>query len=378
MKTLNIMIKPASSLCNMKCGYCFYADVSDKREIKSCGLISDETRSAILHQVEFETDSGDCVQFTFQGGEPTLVGLPFFESFVNEVKKWEKNINVSYALQTNGILIDEEWCKFLKENQFLVGVSFDILPECHDVARKDQEGNGTYKRVLNAIDLFNKYEIEYNVLCTLTNGIARHPQKVWKKMWQLGIKYVQFTPCLGELDDKEASAYALTPKRFATFYNQIFGLWYDAYKNGKFISIKLFDDIMNLLLLGIPTLCGINGTCQAQMVVEADGTVYPCDFYCLDEYRLGNVKVNRISEILNNEYVKNFINRPHMQPKVCSDCPYNAFCGGNCKRMQKEICCTGEDNYCGYRDLLDGCLGDFYKIAKQIINEKTGRNKNGR
>lgn len=373
MKSLNVMIKPASSLCNMRCKYCFYADVSNSREIKSCGIMSDETRDIILNRVEENLDNGDRIQFIFQGGEPTLAGLPFLRYFICSVQKWEKDIGVSYALQTNGFLIDEEWCKFLKENNFLVGVSLDILPDCHDEVRKDAEGNGTYKRILESIHLLDKYGVEYNILCTLTNAVARYPQKVWSRLVQLGIKYVQFTPCLGELTEEEPSPYALTPKRFASFYVQMFRLWYDAYRKGNLISIKLFDDILNLMVLGRPTSCGMNGTCQPQLVVEADGSVYPCDFYCLDEYRLGNLKVNSIADLLNNECVQSFVNRPHKQPDICNTCPYLAFCGGNCKRMQKEICCANADNYCGYRAFLDNCGAEFNKIATEIIYNKTRR-----
>ncbi len=370
MKSLNVMMKPASSLCNMRCKYCFYADVSSRREIISCGIMSPETRDALLSRVETYLDNGDHVQFTFQGGEPTLAGLSFFRDFVSNVKKWKKDIRVSYALQTNGMLIDEEWCAFLNENAFLVGVSFDILPDCHDEVRTDANENGTYKRILDSIHLFDRYKVEYNVLCTLTNTIARHPQQVWNRLVQSGIQYVQFTPCLGELDEQEPSPYALSPKRFASFYIQMFGFWYDAYTKGKFISIKLFDDILNLMVLGRPTSCGMNGTCQPQLVVEADGSVYPCDFYCLDEYKIGNIKERSLAELLNDPCVGDFVNRPHNQPNLCNGCPYRAFCGGNCKRMQKEICCAGADKYCGYFDLLNNCRAKFINIANEIVYSK--------
>ncbi len=369
MRNLNILIKPASSLCNMRCKYCFYADVSDNRKIKSCGIMSYETADMILNRIETDLDSGDRIQFIFQGGEPTLAGLPFFKEFISKAKKWKKGIKVSYALQTNGLFIDKEWCVFLKENEFLVGVSLDILPDCHDMVRIDAEGKGTYKRIMKTISLFDKYGVEYNVLCTLTNSIARYPQKVWNRIVQLGIKYVQFTPCLGELNLESTSVYALTPKRFASFYTSIFNLWYDSYRNGRIISIKLFDDILNLMVLGKPTLCGMNGVCQPQLVVESDGSVYPCDFYCLDEYKLGNLKKDSIDELLKSEHIRRFVNRPHKRPELCSRCQYLTFCGGNCKRMQKEVCCTDADNNCGYRDFLNNCGAELNKIANEIMNK---------
>ncbi len=367
MRNLNVMIKPASSLCNMRCKYCFYADVSDSREVKSCGIMTTEIRNLLLKRVEEEFDNGDGVHFIFQGGEPTFAGLSFFREFIETVKKWEKGIKVTYAIQTNAILLDEDWGAFLKENNFLVGISLDILPECHDNARLDAEGMGTYKKVLDAIHILEKHGVEYNVLCTLTNEVARFPQKVWNRLLKLGIRYVQFTPCLGELDERKNSSYELSPKRFASFYIQIFRLWYDAYKHGKYISIKLFEDIVNFMVLGIPTSCGMNGICQPQFVVEADASVYPCDFYCLDQYRLGNLKEQTVSQLLGNEQVQKFLNRSHNQPELCKACRYSSFCGGNCKRMQKEICCFKADSYCGYRDFLDNCGEEFNKIARKII-----------
>lgn len=367
MKSLSIMIKPASSLCNMRCKYCFYGEVSDIREVKSFGFMTEEVMRDILRMIEKDMDNGDRITFVFQGGEPTLAGIGFFEKFVSLVKGWRVNANVSYALQTNGILIDEKWCAFLKNNNFLVGVSFDILPENHDELRVDAEGTGTYKRVLHSVKLLEKYEVEYNVLCTLTNSIARCPQKVWNRILQFNIKYVQFTPCLGNLKNDANGVFALTPKRFATFYTVIFKLWYDAYKREKYISIKLFDDIINLLVLKIPTACGINGFCKPQFVVEADGSVYPCDFYCLDEYKLGNIKEQGFLDLLNSQNVQKFLSRPHTQPQACDECHYGHFCGGNCKRMQTEICSDESHGYCGYRDFLDKCGKDLLAISNEII-----------
>ncbi len=375
MKSLNIMIKPASSLCNMRCKYCFYADVANNREIKSCGIMTNEIRELLLKRVEEEFDDGDSVRFIFQGGEPTLAGLPYFREFIHTVQGWKKDIKVSYALQTNGILLDREWCSFLKENHFLVGVSLDILPECHDAVRLDAQGMDTYKRVLSGINLLEKHGVEYNVLCTLTNQIARFPQKVWNKLLELSIKYVQFTPCLGELDDSISSSYELSPRRFASFYIQLFRLWYDAYRQGRYISIKLFEDIVNLIVLGRPTSCGMNGICQPQFVVEADASVYPCDFYCLDQYKLGNLKKHSIAQLLNSDGVQKFMSRPHIQPQLCNGCRYISFCGGNCKRMQKEICSFRENSHCGYREFLDACGEGFNQIAKEIIYKNNIKRK---
>lgn len=368
MKIYNIMIKTASSLCNMRCKYCFYADVSKSRAVFSYGIMSEETMICILKNIKKGIQKGDRVNFAFQGGEPTLSGLDYFVRFTEVVSKWD-GILVSYALQTNAIGIDEKWCKFLKKHKFLVGVSFDILPEAHDCARVDVLGKGTYARVLQSIELLKKHKIDFNVLCTLTNSIARHPEKVWKQLLKLDVEYVQFTPCLGELDGNN-STYALTPKRFASFYTQIFTYWYNDYRAGKYRSIKLFDDVVNQMILGKPTSCGMDGSCRAQLVVEADGSVYPCDFYCLDEYKLGNLARQTIDELLLSQKVVEFLKCSNEKCDLCKNCTYFQFCGGNCRRMRAEICIGTDKSFCGYREFLDNCGITLVQLAREVVKNK--------
>ncbi len=363
MKNLNIMLKPASSLCNLRCKYCFYADVSSKREVESCGIMTSETMDGILTSIQGNMNPGDSINFAFQGGEPMLAGLEFFREFVNRVGTWNPGIKVSYALQTNGILMDEAWCRFLKEHRFLVGISLDVLSDYHDEVRIYPDGAGSYKAVSAAIHLLKNHQVDYNVLCTLTNTIARHPKQVWNWIMNSKVEYIQFTPCLGELDSREQSLYALTPKRFASFYISLFNFWFEEFRKGNYRSIKFFDDCVNLIMYGRPTSCGMNGNCQPQLVVEADGSVYPCDFYCLDNYRLGNLTVQSPIELLQTEEMKSCLLRTHNQPVLCQSCAYRRFCGGNCKRMQREICCSETDSYCGYQDFLNHCGDSLQKIA---------------
>lgn len=366
MKSVNIMIKPASSACNMRCKYCFYEDVANTRAFKNAGIMQNKTTDAMLSNIESALSSGDCVNFVFQGGEPTLVGLDYFKHFVAVAAKW-KGIKVSYALQTNGILLDADWCAFLKENDFLVGISCDLLPDMHNATRIDAVGDGTYKRVVNAIALLKKHKVEFNVLCTLTYFVARHPSKVWNQLEKLGIDYVQFTPCIGFIE--KFSDYALTPNRFAEFYIDLFGYWYKAYAQGKYRSIKLFDDVVNQLILKVPTGCGQDGKCRAQMVVEGDGSVYPCDFYCVDEYKLGNLAEQRLDEILSSPVIDSFVHREQLSlPKLCETCMYKGFCGGNCKRMRKEICVDASGSFCGYKAFLDKCGPTLAALANSHKN----------
>lgn len=364
MKNISIMLKPASSLCNMRCQYCFYADETKMRQVRSYGLMSNETLEKILRNIRSSLQPGDQINFAFQGGEPMLAGLDFYRYFVKLVDGWGKGIRVTYALQTNGLLLDEEWCRFLAGNHFLAGISLDLLPVCHDEARRNAQGQGTYGQVMEGIRLMEQYQVEYNVLCTLTRKIAKYPQKVWKVITKNDFRWVQFTPCLDELSGEQKSPYALTPQDFASFYIQLFACWLDDYRKGAYRSIKLFDDLVNYLGRGIPTSCGINGKCQPQLVVEADGSVFPCDFYCLDEYLLGNFTEQTLEEL----YLLSVQSEMRVREKnaFCRTCPYEQICGGGCKRMQQEVYCGGEGK-CGMRSFLDYSMRELRQIARSVM-----------
>lgn len=363
MKQLSVMIKPASAACNLRCKYCFYGDISRSRAIASHGIMKESVVDAMLENLRRELKPRDTITFAFQGGEPTLAGLAYFEHFVSVVAKWDPMIRVRYVLQTNGITLDNDWCRFLHEHRFLVGISMDILPREHDSVRVDPAGEGSWKPVCDGLALLKKHRVEHNVLCTLTNRIARHPREVWKQICKMDLEYVQFTPCLDDLEATERGVYALEPKHFSSFYRELFPLWLRDFRTGKYRSIKFFDDLVNLLAFGRITACGMTGQCQNQIIVESDGSVYPCDFYCLDSFCLGNIAKSPLSTLVTGAKAKEFVTRPHSQPKLCENCRFQRICGGNCKRMQSSICCVEDDDFCGYQDFLNSYYRDLAEIA---------------
>jgi uncharacterized protein len=366
MKNISITLKPASSLCNLRCRYCFYANVSSLREVRSYGIMSRETAERILDHTFCDLEAGDSVTFGFQGGEPTLAGLDFFKGFVDAAKSKSRSIAVSYALQTNGILLDDAWCGFLKENRFLVGLSLDALRACHDENRVDPKGKGTYRRVIDAKALLDKHRVDCNILTVLTAKLARHPQQVWAFMERQRIRHIQFIPCLSDLDSEEPSNCALSPRLFASFYSTLFALWKRSWDRGHYISVKLFDDLINMLASGSVNACGLRGECMTQIIVEADGSAYPCDFYVLDAYRVGNFREDRFSHIYESPVIRQFQQREHTQPRMCAKCPYLRICRGGCKRMQQEICCGPNDGYCGYQEFMNNCMPELMRVARQI------------
>lgn len=365
MKHLSLMIKPASSLCNLRCKYCFYADVSARREVASHGIMTRSVTEAVLKNVFQELDDGDALAIAFQGGEPTLAGLDFFKHFVEMAGGQGKRLSVSYALQTNGILLDREWCRFLRQNHFLVGLSLDGYAENHNQCRLNEKGGGTFAQVLAAKRLLDEERVSYNLLCTLTNSLARHPQRVWKFLLEEHVEYVQFTPCLGDLDSR-ADPWRLTPKRFYSFYASLFPLWLQGLRQGRYVSVKFFDDIVNLFVRREITACGIHGQCQIQNIVEANGAIYPCDFYVLDKYCGGNLAKESWHIVQERMLKANFLKSRENPPPECEACKYKKVCCGGCKRMSGAMYLDAT-GFCGYRQFLDDYGAELCSVGARLL-----------
>ena len=180
MPPISVLIKPASGICNMKCDYCFYCDEAKKRITKSYGFMTERTLKNVIRKTMLHADG--MISYVFQGGEPTLRGLEFFEKIIEYQKQYNKNrVYVSNAIQTNGYALNEEWAKFFKENHFLVGFSLDGTKENHDLYRHNTEGEGTYDRILKSINLMDAYGVDYNILTVVTKDTAEHISEIYKE-----------------------------------------------------------------------------------------------------------------------------------------------------------------------------------------------------
>ncbi|MGG5329477.1 SPASM domain-containing protein [Enterococcus sp. AZ163] len=370
MKHISVLIKPASSLCNLRCSYCFYANISSLREVRSYGRMKTDVTESMIKNIFVDLENGDSLSLAFQGGEPTLAGLEYFKNVVALVNAQEKRVQVNYAIQTNGVIINRQWCHFLKENNFLVGLSIDGHPLYHDMNRVDPRGRGTFRKVMQTKELFDEYGIEYNILCVLTKSLAREPQKVFQFIKEQTISFIQFIPCLDDLNATKRSTYALTPESFADFYQQLLCLWLKELEQGHYISIKLFDDIVNLLARSQVTACGILGNCQVQYVIEADGSVYPCDFYVLDEYRMGYIQESTLRELFEKGIAREFLCSRTTLPQKCTTCPFKDLCRGGCKRMKDAMYVDERTDFCGYQALLKSFIPQIPKIMKLVEGAK--------
>lgn len=360
MREITFLIKPASSSCNMKCKYCFYEDISCHRDTKNFGIMKKETAKKIIENI-FLNHEFENVHFAFQGGEPTLSGLDFFEYFISLVNHNKKNTIVTYSMQTNGYNLDMNWIIFFKKYKFLIGVSLDGFKENHDYYRKTNANDGTFSKVIENIQLLKENNIPYNILTVLTNRLANYPKEVYNFYKNQNFQYIQFIPCLPDLND-DRNLHSLTPEKYHSFYKTMYELWIEDIELGNYFSIGLFDNIASLLMRSFPQQCGFVGRCNIQYVIESDGSVYPCDFYVLDQYKLGNIKEDSIESIQNHCVGKKFL-ADNVIPNICDTCRYKKICNGQCKRQRTTFI---KKDYCGYQKLLDDILDDFYEHISMI------------
>lgn len=361
MKHISFLIKPASSTCNMRCRYCFYADVAEHRETANHGIMDAATIQAVVDRA-FALGPDAEVTFAFQGGEPTCAGLDFFRSFCAYVDAHRAQQTVHLAIQTNGYVIDDTWATFLAQHGFLVGVSIDGYPEMHDWLRPDARGAGTMDRVLDAVAALRRAGADFNILTVLTDQLARHPQKLYRFYRQHKFDFVQLIPCLPGLDEA-SDEYSLEPESFASFYKTFFRLWLEDFKRGERMSVTLFDNVIPLFAGMYPQQCGMLGACAPQFVVEGNGDVYPCDFYVLDRFRLGNIRTDSLEAMATCDALRAFLDEPRRACSMCATCPFERICHKNCKRLNT---CYYREDYCGYRDFLEYAAPDMIAIARTL------------
>lgn len=365
MPRLNLLIKPASSLCTMRCRYCYYSDVADNRKVKSYGMMTEDTLEALVRRA-FDYATG-FVGFAFQGGEPTLAGLDFYRRLIRLQAQYNtRHIRVSNSIQTNGYALDDEWAAFLAAHHFLVGLSLDGTRETHNALRPDAEGKGTFDRVANAARLLEKHGVAFNILCVVSDLVARHPIKVYERLKKY--RYIQFIPCLDPLDGSKTE-YALTAAHYTQFLTTTFGLYYRDLMQGDPVSVRNFDNYIRILLGERPESCAMNGYCTCYGVVEGDGSVYPCDFYVLDEWRLGSVHTDSLTALFSSDKAEAFIRQSQSVPDECADCRYRALCRNGCFR-ERTAPAAGEipvNRHCAaLRAFFDACLPHMLDMADRI------------
>lgn len=357
----------------MQCSYCFYHDIAEERSSIKPAIMSKEVRDELIAQALKEAatqgnSSEGGVTFAFQGGEPSLAGLKFFTGFVEKVAELKTQyppyLQVAYAFQTNGLVMDRWWAEFFAKHNFLIGLSIDGTQEIHDQLRKDRSGIPSYKRVLRTAELFDQYKVEYNILTVVTTKLAHNITKVFKDYERLNFRFLQFIPCLDPISESNRD-YSVPPKVYGEFLNTLFELWYDRMIHGNGLSIRYFDNLLGIALGYPPESCDMVGRCSVQRVIEADGTVFPCDFYTRDEDSLGNLTEIPLWELGSCKKAAQFVEESLEVPQICRYCQWGNFCRNGCRRHRDAQ--SGVNSYCSAYQSFFSTHGDkIIRMARRM------------
>jgi len=366
-----MLIKPVSGACNMRCKYCFYADEMKNRSQPLFGKMSDETLENIVRKT-FENSDGHCM-FMFQGGEPTLAGIEFYRGLDILVEKFNtKNIEVDHALQTNGYIIDNEWAEFFARHNYLIGLSVDGFGDLHNLYRCDVAGNGSFNKVMRAASLLKKYEVDFNILCVVTAQTAKHIESIYQFYKKNGFQYQQYIPCLEPIGEYDGgNRFTLTPDLYSMFLKRLFDLWHKDILSGLNIHNRTFENWIGMMHGIHPEICGMIGSCSPQYVIEADGGVYPCDFYALDGYQIGNINTDSFVEIERKRSEIGFIRQSRFIDDECKTCHWSNICRGGCRRYREPVVngIPKKNMYCSsYKEFFDYAGERMYELGKLLIS----------
>lgn len=371
MPPVSLLIKPVSGNCNMRCKYCFYIDETQNRSTASFGKMSSSTMTSLIDKA-FAFSDQDCT-FAFQGGEPTLAGLEFFQEFSSYVKNHPnpKNVRIHYAFQTNGILIDEDWADWFAENHVLVGISLDGPKKLHDLYRLDHAQNGTFTKVMTAIHLLKEKEVDFNILTVVTAASSHKGKQIYDFFRKNDFQFQQYIECLDPFGSKRGSCeYSLKPHQYEIFLKDVFDAWYLDMKSGHYVYNRYFENLMMILAGQAPESCNMRGFCGPQWVIEADGSVYPCDFYVLDEWKLGNVLTDSFEEMEHTRQESSFIEQSKPIPEECLKCKWLMLCRNGCRRNRELMTdgTTGKNYFCSaYYNFLEYAAPKLLEIYRLLL-----------
>lgn len=326
MASLNFLIKPISGQCNLICEYCFYKGHNAGQN----PVMSESILETVVEKAMDYCDEG-CT-FLFQGGEPTLCGLGFYEKFVEHVEVCNtRHIPVDYMIQTNGQLLDPVWADFFASHNFMVGVSVDGTRYAHDKYRKRPDGKSSFDCASAGIKCLQQAKVEYSILITVTDELKGQAEKVYRTWVQNGWNNIHIIPCMPD----SGLPKALSAHVYAEFINTLFDLWFEDLCKGRYTGIRLFENYVRLLSGGGYELCGLLGKCAPALVIEQNGECYPCDFYVREDMRLGSIETNPLNELLDG-LEKKFLCSGGSGPvnEECKNCQYLRICGGGCRRYR--------------------------------------------
>lgn len=358
--TLNLMAKPNGAACNLACQYCYYLG---KENLYPGGTfrMTDALLKSYTHQY-IEAQHGPEVTFVWQGGEPTLIGLDFYRRALHYQKLFQKpGMQVRNALQTNATLLNDEWCRFLRQHEFLVGVSLDGLGALHDTFRMDKGGASTFARVIRGIRLLQRYGVAFNILTTVHSANAEHPLVVYRFLRdEIRARFIQFIPIV---ERNTESASGVTPQsvsaeQYGAFLIAVFDEWV-RHDVGR-VYVQLFDVALAAWAGYRPGLCVFEEICGTALVLEHNGDVYSCDHFVEPAAWLGNIAQIPLTEMVNSEAQRAFgLAKRDTLPQYCQNCAFLFVCHGGCPKNRFS---TTPDKEAGLNYLCEGYRAFFAHI----------------
>ncbi len=366
------MFKTVSSDCNLDCGYCYYRESLYGSRARH--RMSAEMLEAFIPQcLQYVSDVG-AASFGWQGGEPTLAGLDFFRRAVELQRRSARpGAVIQNSLQTNGVLIDDEWARFLSENRFLVGVSLDGPESMHDRNRRDRGGRGSFARVMRGIEFLRTRDVEFNILCVLTPANVGQARRLMGFFRTEGYSYVQFIAAMDfqAMQPGKPASYLITPQEYGAFLCDAFDEWYA--EGAPRLSVSIFDNYLQSYL-GLPNqICAYSDACDSGITVEYNGDVYPCDFYVHPDWRLGNALQEPLRDILGCPERAAFIAQKRPHPEACQACGWLPVCKGGCFRNRLPLSGGGSspDYFCeAYRALLSHADERFRGLRDAVLRRR--------
>lgn len=353
------MAKPAGPACNLRCSYCFYLEKKDLFGRSQATRMTEDTLEMFVREYIRSHDAAAEIVFAWQGGEPTLRGLDFFRHVVELQRRYADGRTITNALQTNGMLIDDEWAQFLAAHQFLVGISIDGPPEVHDAYRVDAGSRPTSARVLEGLARLQAHAVEFNTLTVVSSLNAKQPLKVYRYLKEIGSHYLQFIPLVerrlrtqqagalagpperGRLWEAEVTKWSVSPVAYGRFLTAIFDEWVRHDVGSTFV--QLFDSTLHTWMEGHATMCVFAQTCGRQLAMEHDGTVYACDHYVYPKYRIGRLGEQSLAQMLESPAQLAFGDAKRAAlPAQCRKCDVLAACRGGCPKHRFLQAADGE------------------------------------
>ncbi|HRR22529.1 MAG TPA: anaerobic sulfatase maturase [Desulfomonilia bacterium] len=329
----SILIKPAGPDCNMACTYCFYSGKKDLFADSRKHRMSGEVLAEMIRQ--FLGQAGSEAIFTWQGGEPTLMGLEFFQHAVELQQRYGCGLTVGNAFQTNGLLLDKKWASFLRKYRFLVGLSIDGPAHVHDRYRRDHSGRGTRARVADRAKLLLDSGVEVNALAVVNDYSVRFAEEIYSSFKDLGLTHMQFTPCVEMIGGHEVTLapFSTGSEDYGRFLCTLFDLWIGDFRDGlPTTSIRLFESLLFSFAGMQPPQCTLARTCGDYVVVEHNGGVYACDFFVAPQWRLGDIMTESLSRMFDSARRREFGECKADLPALCRGCVYLACCNGGCPK----------------------------------------------